>query len=646
MSVLRTNCPSCAGEVEFKAGSSVVVVCPFCRSAVARTDRGLADLGKVAEIVSSQSPLKLGLKGSFNGQRFELTGRAQLGHEAGGVWDEWYATFSNGWVGWLAEAQGRFYLTFYQPLKDGAVLPDFDSLQVGRPVPEVPGKSPFVVAEKGVATSLAAEGEIPYRLEPNEKSRYADISGADNAFGTIDYGMTPPWVFVGRQVTLEDIGLGDARPKEAAVRQVKAASLKCPNCAGPLDLAAPDKTERVACPFCDSLLDVKEGSLEFLKSLDKTNKPQFNLQIGAVGKFADGVSYKIIGAAVRSVTFDGEKYFWHEYLLYNPMAGFRWLVQSDAHWNFVEPVNPGEVTVSGVGKVCMASYKGSTFAIFQEADACVEYVTGEFYWRVEQGETVRATDFVRSPRMLSCEFGGNEINWSLGTFMKPEEIEGIFETAGLPRPNTVAPNQPFTGGFYIKTGLAMVLLLFLIPFVLLFVTGNEIEIMRETLVLQQSASPNSPQTAFSKKFQVKSNKNVQIVATADVSNSWADLDVDIVNEQSQELESINIPIEYYSGEDSDGAWAEGDKRQDATTSALPAGTYALRVEGTWEKFQEPMEVDIVVKQGVVRGVNFLCALFFISLFPIIGIIRWITFNSARMSQSAVESTSAAHLSAK
>ena len=40
MSVLQANCPSCAGPIEFKAGSTIVLVCPFCRSAVARTDRG------------------------------------------------------------------------------------------------------------------------------------------------------------------------------------------------------------------------------------------------------------------------------------------------------------------------------------------------------------------------------------------------------------------------------------------------------------------------------------------------------------------------------------------------------------------------------------------------------------------------------
>jgi hypothetical protein len=110
VSVLAANCPSCAAPIEFKAGSTIVLVCPFCRSAVARTDRSLEDLGKVAEIAESESPLKIGLKGTFKGNRFELTGRAQNRHELGGVWDEWYATFSNDWVGWLAEAQGKFYI--------------------------------------------------------------------------------------------------------------------------------------------------------------------------------------------------------------------------------------------------------------------------------------------------------------------------------------------------------------------------------------------------------------------------------------------------------------------------------------------------------------------------------------------------------
>ena len=94
MSALVANCPACGAPVEFKSGQSIVVICSICRSAIARTDRELKDLGKVAELVETGSPLDVGLRGKWKDVPFELTGRAQLGHEMGGRWDEWYATFS------------------------------------------------------------------------------------------------------------------------------------------------------------------------------------------------------------------------------------------------------------------------------------------------------------------------------------------------------------------------------------------------------------------------------------------------------------------------------------------------------------------------------------------------------------------------
>jgi uncharacterized Zn finger protein (UPF0148 family) len=634
LSVLQANCPNCAAPIQFKAGSTIVLVCPFCRSAVARTDRGLEDLGRVAEIADSESPLKLGLKGTFNGHRFELTGRAQLRHELGGFWDEWYATFSNGWVGWLAEAQGRFYLTFYQPLPEGAQLPPFESLQIGQPIRTVSNQAPLIVIEKGTATSVAADGEIPYKLTPNERSDYADLSGTGNAFGTIDYSMSPPWFFVGQQVTLPEIGLGDAKPVQREARQVAVGAMGCPNCGGPLNLVAPDKAERVTCPNCNSLLDVNQGNLKFLRALTPSPAPHdFILPVGAVGSFKD-VQFKIIGAVVRSVTVEGIKYFWHEYLLYNPMIGFRWLVHSDNHWNFVEPINPAEVVSAGTG----VFYNGQSYRIFQDAPAVVEYVKGEFYWRVEQGETVRAIDFVAPPLMLSQELTNNEVNWSIGTYLTNAEIEQAFNVTDLPKPWSVAPNQPYTGGFYVKWGLVMLGLLFVVAiFMLPFSTTSTP--LSETVTLQPTANATTQQSAFSKQFELKARRNVRITASSPVNNAFADLDVDLVNEQSQEVESVNVPIEYYSGTDSDGSWTEGSQTKDATISSLPAGKYTLRVEGTWQNFSQPLPVTVRVEQNVSRGVNFCCAFVVLAILPIFGLIRKFAFESKRWSESMFGSSS-------
>lgn len=640
MSVLKANCPSCAAPIEFHKGSTIVIICPFCRSAVARTDRGLEDLGKVAEIVDSQSPLRVGLKGEFKGHRFELTGRAQNRHEMGGVWDEWYATFGNGWVGWLAEAQGRFYLTFYQPLPQGTALPDFDSLQIGQQLPEIPNKTPLMVTEKGTATAVAAEGEIPYKLTPNEQGRYADLSGKENAFGTIDYSMSPPWVFIGQMVTLEEIGLGDAKPVKREAASVAAQAMGCPKCGGPLTLQAPDKAERVTCPYCNSLLDVNQGKLSLLKALKPLpSPPDFVLKIGTEGTFND-VVFKIIGAVVRSVSIDGVKYFWHEYLLYNPMVGFRWLVHSDNHWNFVEPVNPADVEESGIyGSGSTVSYHGQTFKIFQDAGAVVEWVQGEFYWRVSQGEAVRAVDYVAAPLMLSMEKGANEVNWSVGVYLTNAEVEKAFDIAELPKPWSVAPNQPFTGGFYIKWGFAFLGALLLIALLMIPLGGFGGTPLNATITLPPVASATTPATEFSQPFELKGNRNVRITAVAPVSNSWADLDIDLINEQNNEVESVNIPIEYYSGSDSDGSWTEGSTSQDATLSALPAGKYTLRVEGTRQDFSKPLPVSVKVEQNVSRGVNFCCAFLVLSILPIIGVIRKYTFESRRWSESMFGSSS-------
>ena len=642
MSVLKANCPSCAAPIEFQKGSTIVLICPFCRSAVSRTDRGLNDLGKVAEIMDSESPLKLGLKGQYKGHRFELTGRAQLRHEMGGVWDEWYATFSNGWVGWLAEAQGRFYMTFYQPLPQGSQLAAFEVLRLGHPVEGIPNVPPLMVTEKGVATSVAADGEIPYKFEPNEQSNYADLSGMNNAFGTIDYSMNPPWLFVGSMVTLEEIGLGDAKSVKREAARVSTEGMGCPNCGGPLTLTAPDKAERVTCPYCNSLLDVNQGKLSWLKALKPPpSPPDFALKIGMEGTFMGDARFRIIGAVVRSVKVDGLTYFWHEYLLYNPMIGFRWLVHSDNHWTFVEPVNPAEVenhSITGIGTGATVSYKGQTYKIFQDAPATVEFVQGEFYWRVEQGETVRAIDYVAPPLMLSQETTGKEINWSVGVYQTNAEIEKAFGVTDLPKPWSVAPNQPFTGGFYIKAGFGLLgLLLLTAIFMLPFSSSSTV--FNQTIVLQPTTSATTQQTAFSQPFELKGNRNIRITAKAPVNNAYAEFDIDLVNEQNQQLEKLFIPIEYYSGSDSDGSWTEGSQTQDATLSSLPAGKYTLVVKGTWQNFQQPMSVDVKIEQNVSRGVNFICALLVLGILPILALIRKFMFESRRWSESMFGSTS-------
>ncbi|HEX9962408.1 MAG TPA: hypothetical protein VGB00_15845, partial [Pyrinomonadaceae bacterium] len=163
--------------------------------------------------------------------------------------------------------------------------------------------------------------------------------------------------------------------------------------------------------------------------------------------------------------------------------------------------------------------------------------------------------------------------------------------------------------------------------------GSTATVLAENMTLQPTSGAEVPQTVFSQPFNLKANRNVRITASAPVNNSFAELDVDLINEQNNEVESVNIPIEYYSGVDEGEAWTEGGQTSDSTISSLPAGRYLLRVEGTWQNFQQPLSVSVKVEQNVTRGMNFCCAFLMLALVPFFSLIRKWMFESRRWSES-------------
>jgi DNA-directed RNA polymerase subunit RPC12/RpoP len=654
---LQASCPACGAQVLFKTGSSVVVVCESCHSVVARTDRGVEDAGKVADVVESGSPLEVGLRGVYLGVAFELTGRAQLGHAAGGFWDEWYAAFSDGRWGWLAEAQGRFYLTFQIQVPAPNALPSFDSLQLGQPVWAIPAQTPPVVAEKGTAQALAAEGEIPYLLRPGETYAYADLSGQAGAFATLDYGEQPPLVFTGREVSLAELGLAGARrTTEREPQKVSAAQLNCPNCGGPLELRAPDRSERVTCPNCGSLLDVNQGRLRYLQTLRRVG-PQPSVPLGATAEF-EGQPQTVIGFMVRSVEFEGVRYYWQEYLLYNPATGFRWLVESDGHWSYVKSVSPGEVVESGK----VALYAGKSFKIFQDATARAEYVEGEFYWKVSVGELARATDYVAAPLMLSKEIpiaagqsGGRgalhaeEVNWSLGTYTPLKEIERQFNVS-LPRPTTVAPNQPWPHQkIYAYWGLLLVAAFFV--GLVALAAAPRATVFTQNYTFQPNPTPTpgatpapadadagseKTQVVFTDPLPLKGRRNIRVTGRANVENNWLYVEGDLINEETGLIQQFELPIEYYYGVEDGESWSEGDREQTVYLPALPEGRYTMRLEAQWENWNQaaPPQLSVRVEQGVPRFWNLLLVMLVLSVVPVLFAWRHLQFNRRRWADSA------------
>jgi hypothetical protein len=674
VSTLQAGCPACGAPIVFTIESSLVAVCDSCRSLVGRGDGALENYGKVADLVETSSPLELGLTSKFRGVSFEIVGRTQYRHAMGGVWDEWHVAFANNKWGWLAEAQGRFYLTFEREVPDGETLPAFDSLVLGERIETIPKVPPMVIAEFGQATSLSAAGEIPFAFRPGETRKYADLSGTIDQFGTIDFSDDPPTIYLGNEVTLAQLGLaGKKRTTEQAAKRVAAVQVNCPQCAGPLDLHAPDQALRVACPNCNSLLDCTQGKLQFLAALTQ-GKIEPLIPLGTAGRlFLDGPEYTVIGFQRRRVTVEGINYFWDEYLLYDRSAagGFRWLTHGDNHWNFVEPVSPGDVTTGAREAV----FRGETFKLFANNTATTTYVRGEFYWQLQADESASFGDYIRPPHMLSREIyhsanqtyqelkeaiqqstSSAEVQWSLGTYLTRPQVEQALGLKNLPTPSIIGMNQPFLHKSVYKTWLYL-LMAACVMFGVNVILSRPKEVFNKTYSLTPvQPGDNSPVVAVSQPgensrvifepqpIELAGGKNIAISLRTSLSNAWLAVDGDFFNEASGLVQPFSALAEWYSGSDSDGPWTEGNLQPEAYVSPVPAGAYALRLEFNWQAWSgggiathgsAPVSptVTVVVRQGVPRMSYFFLTLAVLSAIPLIIGIWHYSFESRRWSES-------------
>lgn len=659
------SCPSCGAPLSFRPGT-LVAVCPYCKALAARRDRDPELIGKVADLVDTGSPLALGATGRHTGRAFALAGRVQLKHPLGGVWDEWYLALDDGRWGWLAEAQGRFYLTFTQAPR--GALPTPGDLQPGG-LADLGQDGLWTVDEVSEAAFHSAEGEIPWAVEPGATYRYADLSGRNGAFATLDYGEDPPLFFLGREVALADLGLqgGTRKPPRVGVQ-----SLNCPTCGGTLALRAPDQTQRVGCPSCGSLLSAERGKLAFLKSLEPPRR-DLVVPLGAEG-ILRGEPLTCIGQMRRSCTVDGAVYPWNEYLLLDGRHGFQWLVQSEGHWSLAVAVAPGEVPQAREGQKALAAL-GATWRRFQDVEAVVEGVWGEFYWQVEQGERVEVSEFVAPPRSLVRERqahrgGGGEVNWSLSTYLEPEEVWAAFKLQGAPpAPVGVASFQPnphraalAKSGLWVVGALGLLLLLVMIE----SATHRNTELFRRQLDLYDLAripaeaqgpprpglpprrpptpvgaavaAPAEPQEPvfFSDPIEIRNGRqNLAVTLSAPVNNSWVGLEGALVSETTGVAELFLVESSWYHGVDGGESWSEGDRAQTVFLSAVPPGSYVLRLAPQWDGKVPPVRmIEVKLRQGVMRWLYPGLALLAILAVPLLMLLRMLAFESRRWQESA------------
>ena len=407
----------------------------------------------------------------------------------------------------------------------------------------------------------------------------------------------------------------------------QAKALNCPQCGAAITLRALGHAETVVCESCHSILDAKDPNLQILQKFQViTGEVPPLIPLGSRGKLR-GTDYEVIGFQRRSITVEGIRYDWHEYVLFNPYKATRYLTEYNGHWNDISVCK--ELPVVNFSSV---NYLGEVYRHFQTSDANTNYVLGEFPWQVRVGEHATVTDYVKPPRVLSSEKSANEVTWSLGEYMYGADIWKSFNLPGRP-PEAfgVYENQPSPVSENVK-GIWSAFLAFAL--LLLFLMAGFDFASNKTTVFDSSyrlnaGEPKGEASFVTDVFELGGRtSNVQITTSASVDNSWIYLNYALINQDSGQAWDFGREVSYYHGYDSDGSWTEGSRRDTVVIPSIPAGHYYLRIEPEVDARHPPISYSVQVKRDV-PVLGFFGIAFLALLLPAIA-ITWRSMNFERM----------------
>lgn len=181
---------------------------------------------------------------------------------------------------------------------------------------------------------------------------------------------------------------------------------------------------------CNAISDVR---LQQVVARQGQAREQPSIELGRKGVLpvADargvvGAEWTVLGYVERSTgaPMSDEWFGWQEYLLYNVQHGYRWLVFDEGNFLLVTPLAAGDVDASRAP--LFVRRNNIHYRQRNAQTARVDFVLGEFYWKVEVGETVWAEDYEHGREIVSSEKNANEISWSHGVIIPIAVVTQAF----------------------------------------------------------------------------------------------------------------------------------------------------------------------------------------------------------------------------
>lgn len=335
----------------------------------------------------------------------------------------------------------------------------------------------------------------------------------------------------------------------------------CPSCKTENKIDANFSVAEYICKSCSNFIDVKKNT-----SIRVVKKPVeiVVLEVGQKG-IIDKVEYTITGIIIRKY---GSDIFWREYYLKDSKENDAFLSESSGHWVFLHSIRGEDVKKKMGGKV--AQLHTINYRWYETTECYIHAAAGFFEDKLDFGlSTYR--EYVNGTRMISQEQSKGSNEFFFGRHISKYKIKRNFNIQNLPNYSGVGIVQPYL--INIKQAvniLCISALLICLLQLYVYSTRTNHKVFHDKIKFEDVRNKER----VSKSFTLSGGQaplNVEIFSG--VNNSWANVQLSLVNEKTNEIVYTSKDIEEYHGVEDGESWSEGTNREKFNLCEVVSGTY-------------------------------------------------------------------------
>ncbi len=356
--------------------------------------------------------------------------------------------------------------------------------------------------------------------------------------------------------------------------------ITCFYCNKETDLPIHFEAKTFACPSCGRIYIQNDGEFRFRDKFSQ-NYEHHGLELGSTG-IINGKEFRISGILVKKAF---GSFIWKEYILHNEALEFVFLSEADGHWILLEEIED-KFDIAKHSRIM--EYEGMNLNLYEYYNAQIVSALGYFDFDVSK-KTVHTVEYINPPYLISIEKTDGVEATFYGKHMSKSEVKKAFKVTDLPYKKGIGLVQPFL------FNLKVLAVTFCIVALLIILSNWQLNKDRvEQMVLDTSVPINeyTNRDFLTPSFELKgSAAPLSITLFSDVNNSWANLQLTLVNEKTGEEIYANKDIEYYHGYTDGENWTEGSTSEEFNICGVAAGKYHLTL--TPMKAPEDMANNVI-----------------------------------------------------